>query len=130
MEEGAIKVLAAVIKREERYLICKRPAHKRHGGLWEFPGGKLENGEGWLEAARRELLEELGLDVVDVGIPLLSAHDHGSPFTIVFVPVTAQGEPQLHEHDELAWANPAELQTFDLAPSDFRFAQWLIERGE
>jgi mutator protein MutT len=123
-----INVLAAVIQRANKYLICKRPAHKRHGGLWEFPGGKLEEDEGWLEAARRELLEELGLDVFDVGEPLLSLHDEGSPFTIVFVEVGVRGEPQLLEHDDVAWASQEELLTFDLAPSDLRFVQWLRKR--
>ena len=56
-----VRVLAAVIKRNERYLICKRPENKRHGGLWEFPGGKIEIGESNFEAAVRELREELGV---------------------------------------------------------------------
>jgi 8-oxo-dGTP pyrophosphatase MutT (NUDIX family) len=64
-------VLAAVIRRQDRYLVCRRPAHKRHGGLWEFPGGKLEPGETLLEAARRELREELGAEVSD--LPLVAA---------------------------------------------------------
>jgi 8-oxo-dGTP pyrophosphatase MutT (NUDIX family) len=129
MTSETINVLAAVVVRQGKYLICKRPAHKRHGGLWEFPGGKLEENEGWVEAAQRELLEELQLEVVDVGEPLLSIHDEGSPFTIVFVEVGVRGEPQLLEHDDYAWASTTELVTFDLAPSDLRFATWLESRG-
>jgi 8-oxo-dGTP pyrophosphatase MutT (NUDIX family) len=48
-------VVAAVIERDGRLLVCQRPAHKRHGGLWEFPGGKCDPGESDAEAARREL---------------------------------------------------------------------------
>ncbi len=49
-----IRVLASVIERDHRLLVCRRPLHKRHGGLWEFPGGKVREGESDLEAARRE----------------------------------------------------------------------------
>jgi 8-oxo-dGTP diphosphatase len=59
-----IRVVAAVIKRNDYYLICKRPKGKRHGGLWEFPGGKVEEGENIETAARRELAEELDLSVL------------------------------------------------------------------
>ena len=65
-------VLAAVVQRDDRYLICQRPPHKRHGGLWEFPGGKLEPGETHDHAARRELAEELDVDVRTVGTMLFS----------------------------------------------------------
>jgi len=71
-------VLAAVVQREDRFLICQRPAHKRHGGLWEFPGGKLEPGETHEHAARRELAEELDVAVRTVGRMLFSIADPGS----------------------------------------------------
>ena len=60
------RVLAAVIERSGKFLMCRRPEHKNHGGLFEFPGGKLEAGESLADAARRELLEELALEVLDV----------------------------------------------------------------
>ena len=56
-----VPVVAAVIRREGRYLLGRRPGHKRHGGLWEFPGGKLHDGEDAEAAAHRELDEELAL---------------------------------------------------------------------
>ena len=56
-----IRVVAAVIEREGKLLVCQRPAHKRHGGLWEFPGGKIEPHEEPLAALARELREELGV---------------------------------------------------------------------
>lgn len=130
MPKPSINVLAAVIMRDGRYLICKRPSHKRHGGLWEFPGGKLEAAETWEMAAERELAEELALAVRKVGEPLLAIHDVGSPFTIVFVPVTTVGDPQVLEHEEIAWVSASQLLEFDLAPSDRRFVQWLNDRDE
>ena len=116
-----IRVLAAVIRRDGRWLVCRRPAHKRHGGLWEFPGGKLEPGESLLDAATRELDEELAVGVTGVGEPLFSRHDEGSPFVIEFVAVDIAGEPVAREHEELRWATLAELASLALAPSDAAF---------
>ena len=62
--EGRVAVIAAVIQRGDKYLLGQRPEFKRHGGLWEFPGGKVHDGESRLEAIRRELAEELALKVV------------------------------------------------------------------
>lgn len=121
----AIPVVAAVILRGDRFLVCQRPATKRHGGLWEFPGGKQEPGEGRLEAARRELLEELGIAVTSVGEPLLALNDPGSQFVIEFVPTVVEGEPICLEHAALRWADLGELEETDLAPSDRRFVEFL-----
>jgi 8-oxo-dGTP diphosphatase len=118
-------VLAAVVQREDRYLICQRPAHKRHGGLWEFPGGKLEPGETHEHAARRELAEELGVDVHTVGEMLFSIADPGSQFVIEFAPVTIEGEPRCLEHSALKWLTLDELPKLELAPSDRRFVEFL-----
>src|SRR5262245_8146333 len=121
-------VLAAVIQRDGQYLICQRPAHKRHGGLWEFPGGKLESGETHQDAARRELAEELGVDVQTVGNPLFSVADPGSEFVIEFVPVTIEGEPRCIEHSAVQWLTIDELAKLALAPSDRLFVEFLSSR--
>ena len=123
----AVRVLAAVINRDGRFLICRRPPHKRHGNLWEFPGGKVEVGESDLVAARRELAEELGVVVTTVGAVEFSVHDAGSPFVIEFLRVTIEGEPVCKEHSELAWAVSNELLGYDLAPSDRRYAEFLAQ---
>ena len=119
-------VLAAVIQRDSRYLVCQRPAHKRHGGLWEFPGGKVEAGESLLHAANRELSEELGVLALEVGEPLQSIADPGSPFVIIFVPTVISGEPTCLEHAALRWAPLAELSGLPLAPSDRKFVERLL----
>lgn len=124
-----IPVLAAVIHRDGRYLICLRPAHKRHGGLWEFPGGKLEPYETLLAAANRELTEELGVSALSVGEPLFSIADPGSPFLIEFVPTVIVGEPTCLEHSGLRWATLAELPSLPLAPSDRKFVDFLLARA-
>lgn len=123
MSAEEVRVLAAVIRRDGRYLLCRRPFHKRHGGLWEFPGGKLEPGESLLDAARRELAEELRLTVEGVGEVLWARRDPGSIFRIEFVEVAVRGEPVAHEHEEIRWVAPVEMLAMPLAPSDLAFAR-------
>lgn len=125
----SVRVVAAVIERDGRYLVGRRPGHKRHGGLWEFPGGKLDEGEDVRDAAERELREELSLRVDAVGACLVSFADGASPFVIEFHAVDAVGEPVAHEHDALDWLTPAELLEAPLAPADRRFAEWLAGGG-
>ena len=122
------RVVAAVISRGDTYLICRRPKDKRHGGLWEFPGGKCEAGESDLEATRRELREELGVEVDAVGDPIISVRDEESPFLIVFVPTTIAGEPIPHEHDVLQWSSVHELTSLALAPCDRTLVEHLMSR--
>jgi len=119
------RVVAAVVEHNGRFLVCQRPLQKRHGGLWEFPGGKLEDGEDLAQAARRELAEELALEVLEVGGVRYSLSDAGSVFTIEFVDVRVSGVPNPFEHLQVEWCTPAELLEMPLAPSDRRFAERL-----
>jgi len=123
MHNPRVRVLAAVIVRQDRWLLCRRPVHKRHGGCWEFPGGKLESGEDLAAAASRELREELGVDVTHVGDVLFTRDDDGSPFVIEFTTVTIRGEPQALEHSELRWCDAADAATMPLAPADAAFVR-------
>lgn len=125
--DSFISVLAAVITHEDRYLICQRPLNKRHGGLWEFPGGKVEPGESLLDAANRELTEELNVAAISVGDPIFSVHDEGSPFVINFVPSEIAGVPICLEHADVRWASLEDIQHLDLAPSDRQFVRFLLD---
>lgn len=124
-----VRVVAAVVERDGKLLLGLRPPEKRHGGLWEFPGGKLDRGETPAEAARRELAEELGVDVTEVGDRLLAIGDAPAPFVIEFFPVMMTGEPSALEHAEVGWFTPDELATMPLAPADRAFAAWLSREG-
>ena len=118
-------VVAAVIRRGDRYLLGRRPLEKRHGGLWEFPGGKVADDESRLAAATRELKEELDLDVESLGGLLLSVEDAGSRFVIEFFETAVSGTPKAHEHTEVGWFTADELVRMDLAPADAWFARTL-----
>jgi (d)CTP diphosphatase len=121
-DEHLVQVVAAVIERNGQLLIARRPAEKRHGGLWEFPGGKLREGESLQEAARRELAEELGLEALAVGPVVFDARDPGTPFLVRFVHVIVEDTPpRPSEHDAVAWLSPDQIRDLPLAPSDASF---------
>ena len=103
-----IAVVAGVVRREGRVLLCQRPEGKRFGLLWEFPGGKVEAGETPEAALERELREEL--DVETRTGRVLDA-----------LRLDARGEPRTVECRALAWALPEEVAAYDLAPADRLF---------
>src|SRR5215212_7692846 len=123
VSDSHTRVIAAVISRGDRLLVCQRPPEKCHGGLWEFPGGKCEAAESDREAITRELREELGVDVIDVGAEELATRDPGSPFLIAFIPVQISGDPVCREHVAMTWGRPSELAKLPLAPSDRHFVE-------
>lgn len=127
-DSETIHVIAAVIEVTGRLLIAQRPSHKRHGGKWEFPGGKLEPGESYHEAAARELTEELGVRVVQTSAPQFSVSDPESVFVIDFVPTVIEGLPEAREHQALAWVTPDELFSYDLAECDRAYAVFRSSR--
>ena len=125
MKPALVPVVAAVVRRGDRYLVGRRPAGKRHGGLWEFPGGKVDAGESLLAAATRELAEELSVSTNGIGRTLFSSRDGDAPFEIHFVEIEITGDPIAHEHSEVGWFTRSELQRLKLAPADAEFVEEL-----
>jgi mutator protein MutT len=123
-------VIAAIIERNGRYLVCQRPSDRPHGALWEFPGGKVEAGETIQQAAKRELAEELGLKVTGVGKVRIKIADPSSGFEVAFVDVQVDGDPRLIEHVALNWITKDGLLDLPLAPSDRKFAEHLNRTEE
>jgi 8-oxo-dGTP diphosphatase len=115
-------VVCALIEREGRVLLARRPAHKHLPLKWEFPGGKVEPGEDPAAAVGREIREELGCAIVILRRLPSFPHDYGTVVIemIPFVCVLAADspEPRAHEHVALAWARPAEFPHYDLAAAD------------
>ncbi len=124
--EPVVRVVAAVVERRDRILLAQRRPDKRHGGLWEFPGGKVGPGETEEEALARELREELGVELLEVGECLFTAMDPGSPYRIRFWACRVEGEPRALEHLRVSWLRPEAAAGRALAPADARFlSDWL-----
>ena len=81
-------------------------------------------------AARRELYEELGVQVVVVGQPEFIIRDPGSHYLLIFTPVSVTGEPQCREHLELRWAKPEDLANMSLAPGDRWYLDFIFRRTQ
>ena len=114
-----VEVVAAVIQRDERYLITRRLDGTHLAGLWEFPGGKIQAGELPEAALVRELAEELGV-TADVG-ELLESVDWAYPekrVRIFFFRVTIQGDPRPLQGQEMLWIAAAELSSHRFPEAD------------
>ena len=115
-------VLAAVMEKDGRILLARRKSSDRFGGLWEFPGGKLEAGETPEGCLKRELAEEFGVRA-EVGrfIGSVDADAEGLSIRLqAYEAVHRAGEFELREHDEIRWVRPSELAGFDLTEPDRR----------
>ncbi len=115
-------VTAAVIRREGRVLIAQRPPEGRLGGLWEFPGGKQEPGETLEECLRREIQEELGLEI-EVGRLITSVKHSYTHFKITlyaFFCRLVEGEPQALAVTDWRWVTLAELDSFAFPRTDLK----------
>jgi 8-oxo-dGTP diphosphatase len=103
-----------------KVLITRRPDHVHQGGLWEFPGGKVEDGEPVAAALNRELHEELGIAVQTAEPWLQVGHDYPDKrvWLDVWRVIAWQGEPQGREGQPLIWAWPTELEKFAFPAAD------------
>jgi 8-oxo-dGTP diphosphatase len=121
-----IEVAAAVVERDGLVLVARRAAGRRQGGLWEFPGGKVEAGESPEASLVRELAEELGVKV-KVG-PLLAVSEHRYPeggirLRAYAARLVGSDAFRLVDHSEVRWIPPAELEDLELAPADIPIAR-------
>ena len=126
-------VAVALLDDEGRALLQKRRPDRVHGGLWEFPGGKIEPGEPPETAAIREIEEELGLAVAaDDLVPLTFASGEtvaGAPLVILLYTCRDwRGRPTCHDAEELAWFRPGEFLSLAMPPLDYPLARALIAK--
>ena len=123
-------VVAAVIRdQEDRVLLTQRLEGRHMGGLWEFPGGKIDDGESPSAALIRELDEELGIGI-EVQCPLTFAVHEESGLRILLLFYGARivsGEPQGHEGQAVEWVAVTELPSFPTPPADAELIRLLAE---
>jgi len=114
-------VVAAVIRDpENRVLLARRPTGRHMAGLWEFPGGKVHDGEAPAAALARELAEELDV-CARIGEPITFAvhEEPGLRILLLFYEATLEtGSPRPREGQEIAWVPPAELPLYPTPPAD------------
>ena len=121
-----MRVVAAVLEDAGgRVLLAQRPPGKQHAGQWEFPGGKIEPGESAIDALRRELCEELGIEV-EAAARFMSVRRQRAFGELVLEAWRVfawRGDPFAHEHSALAWRSPADASSLALCEADVPIAR-------
>ena len=126
-----IPVVAALIVREGKLLIARRPEGKHMAGRWEFPGGKLERGESPEEAIEREIREELAASVRAGRVYQAIAYSYPEKDVLLlfYAAAIVSGEPRPVEEAEIRWVTVEELDEYAFAPADERLVQRLKRDG-
>ena len=121
------EIVVAVIKRNGRYLIGRRPENGLLGGLWEFPGGKVDRGEDHTRALTREVREELALDVTVGGLvaSVTHAYTHFRVTLNVYACHAAHGTPRPNTHTELRWVRKVDFPDFAFPKANHKFLHLL-----
>ena len=106
--------VGVIVDGSNRILLTRRPGHAHQGGLWEFPGGKVEAGESVAVALDRELREELSISPVRTTALLEVQHDYSDKAVLLDVHVVWEftGEPQGLEGQPMAWVSVKELDSY------------------
>ena len=129
MAKKRIHVVAAVIRDSgDNILIAKRPDHLHQGGLWEFPGGKVDEGEVVRDALARELNEELAIQV-EAAEPFMEIrHDYSdkSVFLDIWVVDQFGGEPVGNEGQQVRWVPRQELRSYDFPEANVAIIDKLL----
>ncbi|WP_414709696.1 (deoxy)nucleoside triphosphate pyrophosphohydrolase [Rhodopseudomonas sp.] len=124
-------VAVALIDADDRVLIAQRPPGKTLAGLWEFPGGKLDDGERPEQALIRELHEELGIAVKEPCLAPLTFASHAYDDFHLLMPLYIcrrwEGVATAREGQQLAWVRPNKLRDYPMPPADIPLISHLID---
>ena len=124
-------VACALVDADGRVLIAQRPEGKQLAGLWEFPGGKVENGETPEACLIRELHEELGIETQEACLAPLTFASHSYDDFHLLMPLYVcrrfSGIPQPREAQSLKWVRPARLRDYPMPPADAPLIPFLID---
>lgn len=128
-----IHVACALIVKDGRVLCAQRGQGMRHPLKWEFPGGKIESAETASDCIRREILEELNLEIeVQIEGPAFPfSYPNQSPIALIpLVCKTIGGELKLQEHAQIQWLSKEELENLDWATADIAIVNWWKSQPE
>ncbi len=127
-DKPVLRVVAGIINRDGKFLIGKRKLGKHLAGKWEFPGGKIEEGETPEECMVREFQEEfdvlvsaglsVGENIVELEDRIIHLFGHFGEYL--------SGDFVLKEHDEVRWVTGSELSSYDFASADIPFLEKLL----
>ena len=123
------EVVAALIWKEDKFLICRRPPHKARGMLWEFVGGKVETGETKAQALIRECREELAvtISVGEMFMDVLHEYPDITVHLTVLNAIITEGVPQKLEHVDIKWITPDEISSYEFCPADEEILKKITE---
>ena len=128
--ETVLVAACALVDADGRVLIAERPAGKMMAGLWEFPGGKIENGERPEQSLIRELKEELGIVISEPCLAPLTFASHAYPGFHLLMPLYVcrrwEGQVTAQEGQRLAWVKPNRLREYKMPPADEPLISHLI----
>ena len=126
-----VVVACALIDADNRILLSERPAGKALAGLWEFPGGKLDQGETPEAALIRELREELGIETQAACLAPLTFASHSYDDFHLLMPLYVcrryEGIPQGREGQRLKWVRASQLRDYPMPPADEPLIAHLVE---
>jgi mutator protein MutT len=126
----SVHVTAAILSKDGKYLITRRPEGSHLAGLWEFPGGKREARETLAMCLQREIQEELGMDIrVDQPVLTIGHEYEGFRVTLHFFKCTRlSGRPKALVGQEIRWVYPSELKKYAFPPPDAQIIEYLVSQ--
>ena len=130
-----LNVAIAIIRRDDRVMICRRKDEDSFGGYWEFPGGKFEPGESPKACICREIREELAIEIRPTRAIHVFCHNYSHVRVRLhpFIAEIVQGEPQMLECAEILWVLPIEIRQYRFPGANQHFVPMVIaalDRGE
>lgn len=119
-EKKVFNIVAAFIYEQGKFLICQRPANKARALLWEFVGGKVEQGETNEQALKRECFEELAVTVKVNGLFYQNTHEYEDIIVNLFIyhAKIVSGTIQKLEHNDIRWITAKETDNYTFCPAD------------
>lgn len=125
-------VVAALIRRGNKFLICQRPSNKARALMWEFVGGKVEKDETKEQALIRECREELDIEiqVEDVFTSVVHTYPDIDIRLTLFNATLPHGEPKMLEHNDIKWITAEQIRDYEFCPADKEIIEKIVSESK